>query len=312
MTDRQKQFMKHLNLFPKQVRDILRTVPMQAGWLNAQQCAELIKNLGIDLEELMVRLLPLAKIYAVAPVSRFQVGAVAMAGAEGNADQIELYLGANMEFMHQTLNQTIHAEQSATMHAWHRGAQLLHAVAVSESPCGYCRQFLNEFEKNDKMVVITPVRENFTYRKTPLSDLLPGAFGPFDLNNQSSLMPNTSPDRRLRLKVAAKDRIVSEALLAAERSYAPYTKNFAGCAMQSVTGEIYSGRYVESAAYNPSLTPLQSAILCMNMDTVEEDRSIYRVVLVEKPTAVTQRKSVELLLGSWAPGINLEYFEAEE
>ncbi len=312
MTDRQKQFMKHLNLFPKQVRDILRTVPMQAGWLNAQQCTELIKNLGIDLEELMVRLLPLAKIYAVAPVSRFQVGAVAMAGAEGNADQIELYLGANMEFMHQTLNQTIHAEQSATMHAWHRGAQLLHAVAVSESPCGYCRQFLNEFEKNDKMVVITPAGKNFTYRKTPLSDLLPGAFGPFDLNNQSSLMPNTSPDRRLRLKVAAEDRIVSEALLAAERSYAPYTKNFAGCAMQSVTGEIYSGRYVESVAFNPCLTPLQSAILCMNMDTVEEDRSIDRVVLVEKPTAVTQRKSIELLLGSWAPGINLEYFEAEE
>ena len=312
MTDRQKQFMKHLNLFPKQTRDILRTVPMQAGKLNAQQCTELIKNLGIDLEELMVRLLPLAKIYAVATVSRFRVGAVAMAGAEGNADQIELYLGANMEFMHQALNQTIHAEQSATMHAWHRGAQLLHAIAVSESPCGYCRQFLNEFEENDEMVVITPVGENFTFRKTPLSDLLPEAFGLFDLNNQSGLMPITSPDRRLRLKVAAKDRTVSEALLAAERSYAPYTKNFAGCAIQSVTGEIYSGRYVESAAFNPCLTPLQSAILCMNMDTVEEDRSIDRVVLVEKPTAVTQRKSVELLLGSWAPGINLEYFEAEE
>jgi len=312
MTDRQKQFMKHLNLFPKQTRDILRTVPMQAGKLNAQQCTELIKNLGIDLEELMVRLLPLAKIYAVATVSRFRVGAVAMAGAEGNADQIELYLGANMEFMHQALNQTIHAEQSATMHAWHRGAQLLHAIAVSESPCGYCRQFLNEFEENDEMVVITPVGENFTFRKTPLSDLLPEAFGLFDLNNQSGLMPITSPDRRLRLKVAAKDRTVSEALLAAERSYSPYTKNFAGCAIQSVTGEIYSGRYVESAAFNPCLTPLQSAILCMNMDTVEEDRSIDRVVLVEKPTAVTQRKSVELLLGSWAPGINLEYFEAEE
>jgi len=312
MTDRQIQFIKHLNLFPEQVRDILQTVPMQAGRLSARQCTELIKNLGIDLEELMVRLIPLAKIYAVAPVSRFQVGAVAMAGAESNPGEIELYLGANMEFMHQALNQTIHAEQSATMHAWHRGARLLHAVASSEALCGYCRQFLIEFEKNDEIVVITPVSENITYRKTPLSDLLPDAFGPFALNNQSGLMPKTSRDRRLRLKVAAKDRTVSEALLAAERSYAPYTKNFAGCAMQSVTGEIYSGRYMESAAYNPSLTPLQSAILCMNMDMVGENRSIYRVVLVEKPAAVTQRKSVELLLGSWAPGINLEYFEAEE
>ena len=31
------------------------------------------------------------------------------------------------------------------------------------------------------------------------------------------------------------------------------------------------GRYVESAAFNPSLTPLQSAISCMNMDTIEAE-----------------------------------------
>jgi hypothetical protein len=49
----------------------------------------------------------------------------------------------------------------------------------------------------------------------------------------------------------------------------------------------------------------------MNMATVEEQRSIQRVVLVEKPTAVRQRKVVELLLESWAPGIELEYYEVK-
>jgi cytidine deaminase len=312
MTDRQKQFEAELKEFPKSVRDILQTIPLQAGRLSAQQCADLIKNLGINLEELMVRLLPLATTYAVAPVSQFRVGAVAMAGEQGtqdDADPFDLFLGANMEFIHQPLNQTIHAEQSATLHAWHRGARYLHAVATSEAPCGYCRQFLYEFEKNAEVMVITPGRKNRTYRKTLLSDLLPEAFGPLDLGNRSGLMSPAPQDRKLQLNAAAKDRTIDEALSAAEKSYAPYTQNFAGCALETQTGEIFSGRYVESAAYDPSLPPLQSAILCMNMATLEEQRPIQRVVLVERPTAVRQRKVVELLLESWAPGIELEYYE---
>jgi hypothetical protein len=47
----------------------------------------------------------------------------------------------------------------------------------------------------------------------------------------------------------------------------------------------------------------------MNMATLEQQQSIQRAVLVEKPTAVSQRKITELLLGSWAPGVGLEYYE---
>jgi cytidine deaminase len=163
MTDRQKQFETELKEFPKSVRDILQTIPLQAGRLFSPQCTELMKNLGIDPEELMTRLLPLATIFAVAPVSQFRVGAVAMAGEQGApdyADRFDLFVGANMEFMHQDLNQTIHAEQSATLHAWHQGAQYLRAIATSEAPCGHCRQFLYEFEKNAEIMVITPDRKN--------------------------------------------------------------------------------------------------------------------------------------------------------
>ncbi len=309
MTDRLKQFEAALNEFPEPVREILQTIPRQAGRLPAPQCTQLMKNLAIDPQELMIRLLPLAKIYAVVPVSRFQVGAVAMAVSRRHAGRFDLFMGANIEFMLQPLNQTIHAEQSASLQAWHQGARYLQAIATSEAPCGHCRQFLYEFEKNADMMVITPDAKNLAYRKTPLSDLLPEAFGPLNLGNRSGLMSPAPQDRRLRLKAAAKDRTVAQALLAAEKSYTPYTQNFAGCTLQTKTGEIFSGRYAESAAYNPSLTALQSAVLCMNVATLEQQQSIQRAVLVEKPTAVSQRKITELLLGSWAPGVELEYYE---
>ena len=309
MTERQKQFEKELNEFPDPVRKILQTIPRQAGRLFAPQCNELMTHLEADPEELMTRLLPLAKIFALVPVSQFQVGAVARAVSGSDEDRFDLFMGANLEFRHQPLNQSIHAEQSATVHAWHQGAGYLQAIATSAAPCGHCRQFLYEIEKNVDLMVITPHGKNRAYRRTALSDLLPEAFGPQDLGNQSGLMSPAAPDRKLRLKTAAKDRIIAQALSAAQKSYAPYTQNFAGCALLTQSGEIFSGRYAESAAFNPSLAPLQSAVLCMNMAAFEQQPSIRRAVLVEKPTAVSQRKITELLLGSLAPGIELEYYK---
>jgi cytidine deaminase len=213
-----------------------------------------------------------------------------------------------MEFKHQALNQTIHAEQSATLNAWHQGARYLEAVATSEAPCGHCRQFLYEFEKNAEIMVITPDLQNHTYRQTALSDLLPEAFGPLDLGNRTGLMSSAPRDHKLQLSTAIQDQVVDEALSAAEKSYAPYTQNFAGCALEIQTGEIYGGRYVESVAYNPSVPPLQSAILCMNMASPEHRQSIQRVVLVEKPSLVSLRKATELFLASWAPDIEMGYY----
>jgi cytidine deaminase len=311
MSDRQKQFQTELLEFPKPVHRILQTIPRQAGRLSARQCTELVQLLGIDLEQLMTRLLPLATIYAVAPVSGFKVGAVVMAGAGHSDDAADLFLGANIEFMHQPLNQSIHAEQSAALHAWHQGAPSLHAIATSAAPCGYCRQFLFEFEKSARMMIVIPEAKNAGYRKTALSDLLPQAFGPSDLNNPTGLVAPTPADRIFRLKAEVKDHTVAEALAAAAKSYAPYTQNFAGCSLQTSAGEIFKGRSVESAAFNPSLTALHCAILCLNMDTFDFQRSVKRVVLVEKPARVSQRRAAELLLESWAPEIDLEYYEIE-
>jgi cytidine deaminase len=310
MSDRRKQFEACLKEFPQQVRDILQTIAIQAGRLSALQCSELTEKLGIDQQTLMLRLLPLAKTLAIAPLSRFQVGAVAMAGARNNPEQRDLYLGANIEFIHQDLNQAIHAEQSATMNAWHNGASAVHALAVSELPCGYCRQFLNEFDNNTEITVFIPSGKDLALRAASVPDLLPDAFGPSNLGHRTGLMSVRAANRRLKLKTDSYDQTVAGALSAAERSYAPYTQNFAGCAIETKTGKVYTGRNVENAAYNPGLTPLQSAILCMSTATIDKITAIHRVVLVEVPTAARQRKAVQLLLETWAPEIDLEYYEA--
>jgi len=310
MTDRRKRFEACLQEFPQQVRDILQTISYQAGRLSTRQCRELMEKMGIDQPTLMMRLLPLAKTYAIAPLSRFQVGAVAMAGARNKPDQMDLYFGANIEFMHQDMSQSIHAEQSATLNSWHSGAHEIHTLAVSELPCGYCRQFLNEFDNSAEIIVYIPSGKDCAFRATSVPELLPDAFGPSDLGRRTGLMSPNTADRRLKLKTDSYDRTVAEALSAAASSYAPYTQNFAGCAIETRSGEVYCGRNVENAAYNPGLTPLQSAILCKATAMVEKTTAIHRVVLVERPTAVRQHKAVQLLLGTWAPGIDLEYYEA--
>ena len=309
MNDRLKQFQEYLKPFPQAVREVLSAIPAQGGRLSASQCVQLTQSLGINAEELMCRLLPLARIFAVAPISHFRVGAVAKTGSR-DTHRYELYLGANIEFLHHPLNQSIHAEQSATMNAWHQGAQRLYALAVSEPPCGHCRQFLHEFEINPAMPVIVPSPKAQTLHKQTISDLLPGAMCPSDLGNRSVLMAGAEPLHKLHLEVSVKDRVITEALMAAQRSYAPYSKNYAGCAVETGDGKIYTGRSVESAAYNPSLTPLHTVMVCMNMAVPEEKFNLRRVVLVERRTSVSQQRTVAMLLASWMPGVAFEYYQA--
>jgi len=311
MNARERQFEQVLKTFPDAARDHLRSVTSNAGKLTEAQCKTLIEILGIDVEDLMVRLLPVAKLYAITPISDFQVGAVAKARVQAGADEYDLYLGANIEFTGQALSQVVHAEQAATMNAWLQGAVQLQSIAISAIPCGYCRQFLYEFEGSDALMIVTPSQQSRGFCASPLSEFLPDAFGPHDLKKKADLMAALEVQRGLTLKTASADALVLEALSAANQSYAPYTNNRSGCAIQASDGHLYKGRYAENAAFNPSLSPLQTAISCMNMGKLAGDRTITRAVLVEKLSGSGQRDITELVLRSFAPHVSLEYFEAE-
>ncbi|HEV7237612.1 MAG TPA: cytidine deaminase [Thermoanaerobaculia bacterium] len=197
----------------------------------------------------LMSLLPQAAAFAKPPISNFEVGAIAQ-GRSG-----KLYFGANVEFAGEALSFTVHAEQSAVVNAWMGGETGIDVVATSAAPCGYCRQFLNELVTASELVIVMPGDE----RK--LSDLLPHSFGPRDLGVTGGLLAPAAN----ALAIDEDDELARAALVAANMSYAPYSKAYAGVALRTNGGKIVSAPYAENAAFNPSLSPLEAALSQLNM-----------------------------------------------
>ena len=238
--------------------------------ITASQVESLKQATGMSDSELAFALLPMAAACSLAPISKFYVGAVAR-GVSGN-----LYFGANMEFLGAPMQQTIHAEQCAVTHAWLRGEKALASITVNYTPCGHCRQFMNELNTGTKLAINLPGRQAAT-----LGDYLPDAFGPRDLDIKTLLMDEENHN----LSLANADELTLAALDAANRSHAPYSHAYSGVALEAEAGTVYSGRYAENAAFNPSLPPLQAALILMNVSGKDVLRT-RRAVLVETEDAV--------------------------
>ncbi|WMN88423.1 cytidine deaminase [Vibrio parahaemolyticus] len=214
--------------------------------LSAQQFEQLLSATALSDKELRVALLPFAAAYSYAPISEFYVGAI-VRGLSGR-----LYFGANMEFLGVQLGQTVHAEQSAISHAWMKGERGVKDITINFSPCGHCRQFMNELSTAKELKVQLPERE-----EKSLHEYLPEAFGPADLGIQSGLMAEV----KHQFECDENDALIKKAVDAMNMSHAPYTNNLSGLALELVDGRIFQGAYAENAAFNPSLPPLQVALI---------------------------------------------------
>lgn len=223
---------------------------------------------GLNDDALAFALLPLAASFARPALSDFNVGAVAR-GVSGT-----LYFGANMEFAGSTMQQTVHAEQSAITHAWMRGEKGLVSVTVNYTPCGHCRQFMNELNSGVNLQINLPGREPAT-----LGDYLPDSFGPRDLAIETLLLDEVDHGYALQ-----GDALSQAAIAAANRSHAPYSKAPAGVALALRDGTILAGSYAENAAFNPSLPPLQAALNLLSLAGYDYG-DIQRAVLAERADA---------------------------
>lgn len=234
-------------------------LPISRGVVAAADAERLARAAGIGVPAFMTTLLPAAAALAKPPVSNFKVGAVSR-GLSGN-----LYFGTNVEFAGEALSFTVHAEQSSVANAWMNGEEGIDLIAVTAAPCGYCRQFLNELTTAERLTIAIPTGTQ------SLRELLPSAFGPRDLGIEGGLMQREQHE----LFVDAEDELAQAALAAARRSYAPYSKSYAGIAVRTADGTIASGAYAENAAFNPSMSPLEVALSQLNLvggafDTVTE------------------------------------------
>jgi len=236
--------------------------------LTAEQVAMLKNATRLDEDALAFALLPLAAACARTPVSHFNVGAIAR-GVSGT-----WYFGGNMEFIGATMQQTVHAEQSAITHAWLRGEKSLASVTVNYTPCGHCRQFMNELNSGLSLRINLPGRDPHT-----LADYLPDAFGPKDLDIKTLLM-----DEEDHGFAVTGDALAQAAIAAANKSHAPYSQAPAGLALECRDGTRFAGRYAENAAFNPSLPPLQGALNLLSLNGYDYP-DIQRAVLAEKAEA---------------------------
>ncbi|PMH46584.1 cytidine deaminase [Vibrio sp. 10N.286.49.B3] len=237
--------------------------------ISPEQFEQLCQATGLSDNELRIALLPFAAAYSYAPLSKFYVGAI-VRGLSGR-----LYFGANMEFSGVQLGQTVHAEQSAISHAWIKGEEGISDITINFSPCGHCRQFMNELTTADKLKVQLPQRDEKT-----LQEYLPESFGPSDLGVTSALMTKVNHNYQL----ASDDSNLAVAIGGLNISHAPYTKNYSGIAITTKQGSVYQGAYAENAAFNPSLPPLQVALiqLLLAQDSFE---NIDTITLVEMQDA---------------------------
>lgn len=254
--------------------------------LSTEQVAELCRRFQLSPVQLALHCISVAACYALTPVSHFFVGAVAI-GKSGT-----FYFGANQEFSGEAIQQSVHAEQSAASHAWLAGETALTDMVVNYTPCGHCRQFMNEFNSAAVLNIHLPHSQN-----NLLHSYLPDAFGPKDLGVSKVLF-----DTQDLGILPYGDPLQQAAISAMNASYAPYSQAFSGVALQA--GEqIICGRYAENAAFNPSFLPLQSALNFYRLSGLNQP--VTRIVMSEKQAVLSHRAITEAL--ATQIGCELEY-----
>ena len=120
----------------------------------------------------------LAMENSYSPYSHYPVGAAI------RTNDARVFTGCNIE--NASFGLTNCAERTAAFKAVSEGACHFKAIAIAGRkpswPCGACRQVLHEFSPGDlKIIIVAPGYEAETCF---LSDLLPHAFGPNDLNTE--------------------------------------------------------------------------------------------------------------------------------
>ncbi|QSX42269.1 cytidine deaminase [Shewanella cyperi] len=263
----QDRFVRSITQLPEALAGTIMPLLNQgfSGHLDAVQVKELCRVSGLDNHGLGLALLPLAASLAKPPVSDFYVGAIAI-GKSG-----DFYMGANLELEGEALFHSVHAEQSAISHAWLSGEVEIKDIVVNASPCGHCRQFINELVHGQKVHIHLPGQAT-----APLSHYLPYAFGPADLNVTSPLLSK----QQTELELESDDPLLIEALDHASLSYAPYSRCHAAVVLETDDGATFCGRYAENAAFNPSMLPMQMALSNLVRHN-REFSSISRAILLE-------------------------------
>ena len=221
------------------------------GVLPASEVEALCRVHGADVETLMLVLLKFAESFARPPISNFTVGAIGMEAGTGN-----LVFGGNLEFTVAHHGNPVHGEGFVLTRAFSRGTSI-DAIAIGEAhPCAHCRQYLSEFAATSNLTLIDPLGHRLT-----MAQIYPWPFDPNYLG-ESGIVAGAVPYPDLRLGHHALAPDIARRLEATgRRSYSPYGKSPAAIVLSLADGRQIAGAVIESVAFNPTMSPLQAAMI---------------------------------------------------
>jgi len=266
------------------------------GVLPKQAADRIAGGNGITIETLMLLSLGVANGYARPRISSFTVGAVGLESETGN-----LVFGGNLEFPGANIANTVHAEGFVFARAFSRGTSIK-TIAIGEAhPCAFCRQFLSEFAATQALTLIDPLGHRLT-----MAELYPWPFDPAYLG-ETGLVPGTIYAPHLALGANSLAPQVAELLTdAGRRAYAPYSKCPGAVVLQLRDGNLVAGSSIESVAFNPTIAPMQAALIDLLMQGYTYAEISAAALGTVVGGAVDYTNSTAELLAAIAPEATLE------
>lgn len=269
------------------------------GVLPAEAVTALVDKFALrGPRDLMLVLLDRARDFAHPPISNFFVGAVGLEAETGN-----LVLGGNVEFPGTHLGFTLHGEGFVFTRAYSRGTSIS-TIAIGEAhPCAHCRQYLSEFAATRTLRLIDPLGHDLS-----MSQLYPWPFDPDYLGEQGAVPGKVNwPD--LRLSADLSDTIIARLLETGSRAHAPYSKAPAALVLELADGNMVTGLPIESVAFNPTIQPVQSALVDLLAHGYDYAAITRATLATTSGGPVDYGRSTAKLLGSVAPHAHFTHVE---
>ena len=217
----------------------------------ASVVASLVADLGlVDSTDAAILALDAAAALARPPISSYRVGVVGI-----GADSGDLYLGGNLEFPGASIWQTVHAEGFAALLARARGDRLAVLASPQTRPCAHCRQVLGEFDGAIGMRLIDPLGHDLR-----LDDVVPWPFAPGDLG-RAGAGPDEGTAPALEDAASLPEDVAAAFAIAGRRAHAPYSGSRAAVVLRLADGTLVDGAVLESVAFNPTVGPMQDALV---------------------------------------------------
>lgn len=265
----------------------------------AEEVGKIVARHGLaGPEELMLLALTTAQTLARPPISAFFVGAVGLERNSGN-----LILGGNLEFPGTHLATTVHGEGFVFTRAASRGAEIA-VLAIGEAhPCAHCRQYLSEFAATAELVLIDPLGHRLT-----MAQLYPWPFDP-DYLGEPGYRPGAERAAPALAANTLPPAIAARLVAAGCAAHAPYSKCPGAVVLALRDGELVAGFSIESVAFNPTMSPLQAALIDLYAHGYEPSDIVSAHLATRRAGAVDHVASTAELLGSVAIGVGLDVVE---